>query len=142
MKAVELFEAAKRFSPEDQARYITSRLAETLEGSPVSLWRVGDPIPSAGQRTLLGIAPYSLPDLQLLDALRETLERKPDRQGTVQIFDVLNCATMGDLDAYIPGIGRVYQTPVVGIWEKGVVVQKGCGAKARLFIVEKYQLSA
>jgi len=89
---------------------------------------------------LVGIAPYSLPDLELLDAIKEALKQKPSCEERVQVFDVLTCASMKDFDERIPGIGQVYQTPVVGIWEDGVLVQKASGAKARQLTLEQYKV--
>jgi hypothetical protein len=85
---------------------------------------------------LLGIAPYSLPDLELLDALKESHRQNSTSSQRVQVFDVLSCTNANDFDQYVPGIGRVYQTPVVGIWENGVLVQKATGLKARQLISE------
>ena len=142
MKTVQLFEEARRLPPGDQPGYVSTRLPEALVDSPISVWQRGQSISSMGRRTLLGIAPYSLPDLELLDAVTEALkQRGPDREDLVQVFDVLTCKSMKDFDDCIPGIGQVYQTPVVGIWEDGVLIEKGSGAKARQVVIERYRLS-
>ena len=140
MKAVQLFEEARRLPPKDQPGYISMRLHEALAGSPISVWRRGESIPGVGRRMLVGIAPYSLPDLELLDAIKEALKQKPSCEERVQVFDVLTCASMKDFDECIPGIGQVYQTPVVGVWEDGVLVQKASGAKARQLTLEQYKV--
>jgi hypothetical protein len=140
MKATELLEEARRLQPKDQSSYVSSRLPQVLAESGITVWSRGDAIPSLGRRTLLGIAPYSLPDLQLLDALKEVVAQNPVSGQWVQVFDVLSCADMDDFDQYIPGIGHVYQTPVIGIWENGALIQKATGVKARRLIAKQYKI--
>lgn len=41
----------------------------------------------------------------------------------------------------IPGIGKTFQTPVVGVWEKGVLTQKATGAAGRDLIIARYGLN-
>jgi hypothetical protein len=41
---------------------------------------------------------------------------------------------------YIPGIGRVYSTPVVGLWKNGVLIQKGAGVEGRKILIDRYEL--
>lgn len=141
MKIVELFEQARRLAPKDQASFVGAKLPEALVGSPISVWRRGDPIPVVDRRILIGIAPYSLPDLQLVDKLTEVLKRRPGVRDSVQIFDVLSCSKMVDFEGYVPGVGSVYQTPVLGIWENGILVERATGAKARQIISRRYGLS-
>jgi hypothetical protein len=112
-----------------------------LVGGSVSIWRPGRSTPPGVRRTLLGVAPYSLPDLQLVDQIREAVQQGACSGEQVQVFDVLTCATMEDFDERIPGIGPVYQTPVVGIWSNGILVEKASGARARQLILEHYRLS-
>ena len=35
----------------------------------------------------------------------------------VQVFSVLDCHAQEDFEKFIPGIGNVFQTPVVGFWD-------------------------
>jgi hypothetical protein len=85
-------------------------------------WKLGDDISAASRRVLIGVAPYSGYDLKLLEALNELpLDPISDR---IDVFDVLACQTQEDFEKYIPGIGKVYQTPVVGIWEQGRLLQR------------------
>lgn len=87
--------------------------------------------PPQPQRIVVGVAPYSRPDMQLLDALLEKAEQDDEFRERLQIFDVLECASMADFDKHIPGLGNVYQTPVVGIWRDGLLYRKAWGGKAR-----------
>jgi hypothetical protein len=141
MNAIQLFEEAKRLPAKDQSGYISARIPETLAGSSISVWRRGDSISNVGWRVLIGFAPYSRQDLEPLDRLKETLGRSPSSQDSVQVFDALTCTSMSDFDAHIPGVGPVYQTPVVGIWENGVLVEKASGAKATHLIITRCGLT-
>jgi len=97
----------------------------------MSLWRRGDEIPQSGKRTLVGIAPYSRYDFQVLDELFK-IQRTDDRPfGCLQVFDMLDCRDKGDFEDFVPGIGVVRQSPAVGIWIDGVVVEKEWGWKGR-----------
>lgn len=105
------------------------------------MWHPLGQDPGVGSRVVLGIAPYSLPDLELVDTLMDALsEDRPKYGELVQLFDIMACTNMRDFEDRIPGIGEVFQTPVVGIWEGGALVGKGTGAKARQLIAERFRL--
>jgi hypothetical protein len=137
MRAAELFVEATRLAPMDQARYVSAGLDRLFAGGPISFWSPEESIPMEGRWILVGFAPYSLPELELLDKIKEALERSLTRREKVQIFNVLDCKTMADLEKYIPGIGNVCHTPVVGIWQNGVLIQKASGAEGRRLILER-----
>src|SRR6185369_11474940 len=96
-------------------RVASELLPAAVASTRMSMWSPGESFPTNGARTLIGIAVYSLYDLDLLDAL-ESGSFGPD---TVQVFNVNDCATMSDFEQYIPSIGNVFQTPVVGYWQDG-----------------------
>ncbi len=87
-------------------------------------------MPNRGRRILLGVASYSLPDLALLDTLNEA-----DGQGSIwprlDVFNVLECKSVQDFERYVPGLGKVFQTPVVGYWEDGVLKENAWGKAGR-----------
>lgn len=112
------------------------RFPDLLAVSGLHLWKAGDPLPVKGKRILLGIAPYARLDLQLLDLLSELLGRADTCLPRVEVFNILDCRTMEDFDKYVSGIGKVYQTPVVGIWEEGVLKEKAWGKPARDLIAQ------
>ncbi len=60
---------------------------------------------------------------------------------TIEAFDVAACRGMQDFERYIPEIGQVYQTPVVGVWENGVLDQKASGARARELLIVNYNFN-
>jgi hypothetical protein len=78
---------------------------------------------------LIGVAPYSAYDLKLLEVLNELpLDPASDR---IDVFDVLACQKQEDFEKYVPGIGKVFQTPVVGIWGNGKLEETNSGHSAR-----------
>jgi hypothetical protein len=94
--------------------------------SPLRLWAPGDPVPARGDRLLIGIATWSGRDMALLDAVSQSLrDRHPP--VTIEVFNVAGCASPDVFDRYVPGIGAVYHTPVVGLWSEGRLVDKASG---------------
>lgn len=138
MKATELFEAAKRLPPGEQSAYISKRLPDVFLDSEITIWSAETSTPRSGRRTLIGIAPYSLADLQLLDAVAESLSKGHAKQERVEVFNILSCADQNDIDQWVPGIGKIYQTPVVGMWNDGQMIYKASGVEARRSIIEHY----
>jgi hypothetical protein len=119
---------------------LSRRLTEALKNSGLGIWKRGDPIVVSGRRLLIGIAPYSIYDLRLLDAINDRTA-SGEISDRIDVFDILNCEKMTDLDSYVPGIGIAYQTPVVGIWIDGILKQKCSGHQARQLLISMYTLS-
>ena len=80
-------------------------------------------------RMLLGVASYSVADLAVLDTLNEAASSKEAIWPRLDVFNVLDCRSIQDFEKYVPGIGKVFQTPVVGYWEEGLLKEKKRGAK-------------
>jgi hypothetical protein len=137
----DLFYEAQTLPPKDRASFVGTRLSAALSGTNIEICSVDSSPEPNGSRALIGVAPYSLPDLALLDALKRSLAEGENNREHIQIFDVLTCATISDFERYIPGIGNVYQTPVIGIWEDGALTQKASGAEARGTIIRRYSLN-
>ena len=55
--------------PEQQQRLAELRFPDVISAHGMRLWRPGDKYAKTGERYLLGVATYSLYDLQLLDEL-------------------------------------------------------------------------
>jgi hypothetical protein len=109
----DLWPALEQGQAERQFPLLTAR-------SHLHLWRPGDTICSTGRRILIGVATYSIHDLRLLDVVEQLLSQSNDnRLLRVDVFSAHQCQTQDDFDKYVPGIGPVFQTPVVGIWEDG-----------------------
>jgi len=77
-------------------------------------------------------------DLELLDAIEARLTAE-GRNETIYLFDVSAFPDFKDFEKYLPGIGRVYQTPVVGSWKDGVLKERLSGAVARAWLSRRYK---
>jgi hypothetical protein len=130
-KFVELLRIDGSQSVADQQAYASQQLPILLSGTSLHKWKPGDAISTKGLRMLLGVASYSPFDLQLLDLLNEKISPANNSSIQVDVFNVLECTNMEDFSCYIPGIAKVYQTPVVGIWKDGVLFDQAWGRAAR-----------
>src|SRR4051812_35239453 len=99
----------------------------------------GDPILNGGRRILLGGASYSVADLALLDTLSEALGEGSGPR--LDVFNVFECRSIVDFEKYVPGIGKVLQTPVVGYWEDGLLQEKAWGKAGRDLLTKVLDLS-
>ena len=87
------------------------------------LWGKNDAIPIIGRFLLVGVATWSGYDMKLLDVLEQT----PGDVDEIGVFDTAECQSDEDFEARIPGIGPVFQVPVVGLWHDGKLVAHGSG---------------
>ena len=113
-----------------------------IAGSRMRLWKPGDPVLSQGSRFLIGVELTSRSDLRLLDAL-DIAMRATRRNDRVDVFDCFNLEENGtvDFERYIPGIGDVLGTPVVGVWEDGLLVSREQGWRARKLVIDAFDLA-
>lgn len=139
MKIASLFKEGLHLQPQERDAQIRSNLSQILKQAGIKDW-IPEPAPRQGRYILLGIALYSLPDLELLDMIVQSSLNGQNKDEHIQVFDVLTCSTMSDFEARIPGIGLVYQTPVVGLWEDGVLIAKASGASARDLVIKHFKL--
>ena len=99
----------------------------------------GTRINLVGERYLLGVAArYSLRDLELMDELDARVRDGRLGGGSLDVFDMSQIPTMEDFEKYIPGIAPVSQSPVLGVWRDGVLVERmqGYVARSRLLSVK------
>ena len=122
-------------SPGLQQVAARAQLPSMLAVSNLRFWSPSLPISANGERALVGIATWSLYDPQLLDRLQATLACC-NRQTIIDIFDVDACKSLDDTERYVPGIGRVFQTPVVGVWRDGVKISSAWGAAGCKLLAE------
>ncbi len=113
-------------SAQAQAR-ADAQFSSVAMSNGLGVWKPGDPIPRSGRRLLIGVATYSLSDLELLDEL----SRLDSHLAVIDVFNSRDVRSSVSFEDYIPGIGAVYQTPVVGLWENGALVAKATGKSAR-----------
>ncbi|MBI1915898.1 MAG: hypothetical protein HYS12_14355 [Planctomycetes bacterium] len=109
---------------------LDARFSSVVSTSPFRLWSPGNPIPAKGKRLLIGVATWSAYDMKLLDAVSQALPRPPV-DLTVEVFNVADCSSPEAFDRYVPDIGRVFQTPIVGLWSDGQLVDKATGRAGR-----------
>ena len=125
--------------PSSQQEYARKQFPELVSRSNLRLWKPGDEIPNNKPRLLLGVATYSDSDMRLLDALDERVGVGTEER--VDVFNVLDCKSQSDFAKYVPGISRVFQSPVVGVWEDGTLKRSLSGSEARHFLIDRYKLS-
>lgn len=68
-------------------------------------------------------------DVELLDSVIRASHNRDPLDERLEIFDVLSCKNQADFEALMPGIGKVFQTPVVGLWKDGVLQVKASGRR-------------
>jgi hypothetical protein len=128
-------EHAKRPLPETDPGWADRQFESLAATTPVRLWRPGDSIPSEGSRLLLGLAPWSGYDMRLLDVMLDAIEsRRPSSVPVVDVFNVAECRQQLDFRKFIPKLRLVTQTPVVGLWREGRLVEVKQGYEARDFV--------
>lgn len=104
-----------------QQQRVAELFPKLVTKSRLHYWRPGDAIVADGVRLLIGLAAsYDLKDLRLADIINDTQEWKPNLH--IDVFNVEDCNDIKDVPEYFPGIALdYYVTPIVGIWEKGVL---------------------
>ena len=118
-------------SPTDQQLEASRKFPELVAASHLHLWRPGDPIHSGGLRLLIGIsASYAVKELELLDMIDAALLGGPEKV-CVDVFDLATCRAQEDVRLFFPGITKVVQTPILGIWSLGHLTEVIQGFYAR-----------
>ena len=130
----DLLGANNHLPPGEQQRLASQLLPAAVASTRMSMWSPGESFPTSGTRVLIGVVVWSMYDLDLLDDL------DPELFGhdSVYVFDADSCKQMSDFEKYIPGIGNVFQTPVVGLWQDGELLYCEQGAAARNWIRNRY----
>lgn len=152
----QLFFSHPELSPGERQRAVERELPSQVDQSLLHWWSPEPP--PVHRRLLIGFASYSRYDMRLLDLICGALEvsaqarhhvapaiplggfglvRLPPQPARVGVFSVLDCKSQSDFDKYIPGIGSVLQTPVVGLWVDGVLQKRATGAAGRALIADE-----
>src|SRR5262249_2718711 len=121
----ELLTESAGMGPAEQQAYILSRLPTCAQERGVRVWTPEDGIPTRGRRFLIGVTQYSLRDLDLLDSVCETL-----KGYQLDMFVLSQCKSQSEIEDFIAGIGPMYHSPAVGVWEDGRLIASGSGLKA------------
>jgi hypothetical protein len=90
---------------------------------------------------LIGVAVYSLPELELLDAILEKRREHQQHKEKLEVLDILACQ-QSDFEERVPGIGKVLATPIVGIWSEGALIERASGYEAVKALGKHYRLSS
>lgn len=106
-----------------------------VANSKLHFWQPGDPIADKGKRILIGAAIYSGYAMRLLDAVNSQLDQSREKTIRIDVFSTGDCKTHEDFGQYIPGLGIVQQTPVVGFWEDGALKEKAQGKAGRDLVI-------
>jgi hypothetical protein len=126
MRFTELRRTGLSISEEnDQAEQLFPVL---IQQSHLQSWNPGDPI-HGGRRLLVGVATWSLYDLSLLDVLDQVIAEGCSGLDRIDVFD-MDQTKQGAFEHYVPGLGKVVRTPVAGLWEDGILGDKGFGWRA------------
>jgi len=96
------------------------------EGAGLKRWRKGQPVAAKGLRLLIGLAAYSRDEIKLAQDIANIVALQPGM--TIEFFSLQDIQNQADFDNYIPAMGdatpmRFVSTPVVGLWEDGVLIQ-------------------
>jgi hypothetical protein len=136
----QLFREGQKADPRDPSRLARLKAPEILEGA--TLQYKADLVPIViDNGVVLGIGFYDFPELELLDRLIENRSHFVNfEQEPVFVFDVLSCKTMDDFIAMLPEFGPVYQTPIVGIWKNGKLIEKAVGGKGHALLARHFNL--
>jgi hypothetical protein len=127
-----------RSSPEgavgDIQRDAGIRFWHLIAQAGVRRWSRGDPYVQTGKYVLVGLAPsYSVPDLELAEAVLERFQAG-SLEAAVEFFDSSDARAAEEMDQFIPGIRNVFQTPIVGVWQNGVLVESASGFGGRQLV--------
>lgn len=113
--------------PGDAQKRAQLAFPKRVSRSSLILRKAGGRLPSTARCFILGIATYSADDLKLLDDIEESLQDRGSDAVRIDVFDVVDCRQMSDFSRYIPGIERVYRTPVIGVFVDGKLIDQATG---------------
>jgi hypothetical protein len=122
-----LLEYREGKTPSDAQAKARSGFPRKVSQSKLRLRAPGDPLPETGRHFIVGVASYSADELALLDQLQDFLENAKVQGIDVEVFDVLSCGQVGDFEKFIPGIGGVYRTPIIGVISDGKLIDHASG---------------
>lgn len=111
----------------EQQQRTSDALPELVSLSNLAWHAQQDSPNGTGDKLVVGVAAWSQSDLELLESLDRYAGADPGVR--VYVFDVDQ--ESGAFDRIIPGVGEVFQTPVVGRWVGGVLTEKGTGHEGR-----------
>lgn len=134
MKFADLLKTPVCGSIGEQQTQSGRRFWAELERAGIRRWQPGQAVPASGTWLLIGLAPsWSMRDLELMDTIVANVT-DPKRLLQVSFFDVSAPHGQADVGLYVPALKKFYQTPVVGFWRDGKLLEYGDGARARRIV--------
>jgi hypothetical protein len=128
--------------PQDDQERAAKGLAGAVAASNLRWWQDRGLTPQEGRCLLLVVAPYSHYDLILLDLLDASLPSKTSPEAQVYVANLLDYDNPKQLEADVPGIGPVHQTPLAALWESGRLMRSAWGKEGRDLAAEVVGLPA
>jgi len=119
--------------PGQQQREAARRFEHMFRGQGLYLWG-SKPKDPHRKLIVIGVSTASLLDMELMDELAASSRLWILNGVRVEAFNVYYFQTLREFEQRIPGLGKVYQTPVVGVCEKGEWTTRATGHSARKFI--------
>ena len=113
-----------------------------MAASNLPWWQDRGLTPPQGRCLLLVVAPYSHYDLILLDLIDASLPSKTSPEVQVYVANLLDYDNPKQLEADIPGVGPVHQTPIAALWESGRLLRSAWGNEGRDLAAEVLGLPA
>jgi len=133
MKFADLLENSKHMSPATQQRWLKKEIPTRMSEAGVRLAQKGSGAPD---RIVMGIAEYVPDELRLLDSVCKATS---DLGLVLEVFLMTDCS-QEEIEEYLPGVGRVFQSPIVGIWKAGTLKESGSGHAARALLRKDLRL--
>ena len=134
MRFVDLWENSKHMNPAVQQEWLRQEIPKRLSEGGVRLAQKGAGAPD---RIVVGIAEYAREDLQLLD----NASVAASALGVIlEVFLMTACRSQSEIEEYVPHVGPVFQSPVVGVWKAGTLKESASGHAARALLRKELQL--
>lgn len=127
--------------PGGQQRALAEEFGNIMADTQFNLWKPGDPISDLGTRWLIGVAVWSGYDWDLLNQLDGHLLIS-QCDDVFDVFDIDAAFTAhGSFEKHISDLGKIFHTPLVGLWEDGALINKGSGYAGRKLVIDRYGLT-
>lgn len=75
-----------------------------------------------------------------MDQIEAALDRLGAEAPAIEVFDVLDCESMGDFEKFIPGIGEVFCTPVLGVFIDGNLIDHADGLSEVIAVLRRFHV--
>lgn len=124
---LDLLRRGSPLSPGERQERASVELPVVVSRSRLHWLATPESVNGTGDKLVVGVAVWSRYDLTLLDELNQFATANPSVR--VCVFDVDRVG--GGFERFVPGVGELLQTPVVGRWSGGVLVESGTGHDGR-----------